>query len=304
MNRRVKNIAVSVRQRLLNLAHERNETFDLTLTKFGLERLLYRVSQSRHRNKLILKGALLFEFWTQQRYRPTRDADFLAHADNSAEAVVALFKEICSVEVADDGVQFDPDTVKAERIIEDADYEGMRVTFLGYLEGARIPIQVDLGFGDVVTPAAVETEIRPLLDLPAPKLFTYPRETVIAEKFEAIVSLGVANSRMKDLHDIASLCREFAFDGAVLAEAIRRTFQNRRTEIPREKPVVFTPEFFGDEPKRRQWAAFTNRNRAFVKDESLEAVSRQIELFLSPIVQALAANESFNKQWPACGPWL
>ncbi len=302
MSKRVKNIAASVRQRLLNLAHERNESFDLTLTKFGLERLLYRISQSRHRNKLILKGALLFELWTEQRYRPTRDADFLARADNSPEAVVELFKEICSVEVADDGVMFDPDTVKAERIIEDADYQGIRVTFLGYLEGARIPIQVDLGFGDVVTPAAIETEIRPLLDLPAPKLLAYPRETVIAEKFEAFVSLGMANSRMKDLHDIASLCRQFAFDGAVLAEAIRRTFKTRNTDLP-GKPVVFTAEFFDDEVKKRQWAAFKNRNRVFVKDEWLEAVCRQIESFLLPIVQALASDEGFQRQWPAGGLW-
>lgn len=228
----------------------------------------------------------------------------MARADNSPEAVVALFKEICSVEVADDGVHFDPDTVKAERIIEDADYEGLRVTFLGYLEGARIPIQVDLGFGDVVTPAAIEIEIRPLLDLPAPKLLTYPRETVIAEKFEAIVSLGVANSRMKDLHDIATLRREFAFDGAVLAEAIRRTFKTRNTELP-AKPIVFTAQFFDDNVEKRQWAAFLKRNRAFVKQQSLEAVCREIESFLLPIVQALASDERFQRQcqWPAGGPW-
>jgi hypothetical protein len=302
LNRPVKNIAASVRQRLLNVAHERNESFDLTLTKFGLERLLYRISQSRHRNKLILKGALLFELWTQQRYRPTRDADFLARGDNSPEAVVALFKEICSIEVADDGVRFDLDTVKAEQIIEDADYEGIRVTFLAYLEGARIPIQVDLGFGDVVTPAAIETEIRPLLDLPAPKLLTYPRETMIAEKFEAFVSLGMANSRMKDLHDIASLCRQFAFDGAILAEAIRQTFKTRRTDLA-GKPVVFTAEFFDDVAKKRQWAAFVNRNRGFVKEQSLEVVCREIESFLLPIVQALASNKHFERQWPAGGPW-
>jgi predicted nucleotidyltransferase component of viral defense system len=299
----VKNVAASVRQRLLNLAHERNESFDLVLTKFGLERLLYRISRSPYRNKLVLKGALLFELWTEQRYRPTRDADFLARSDNSPAAVTAMFRDICSLEAPDDGVQFDPATVKAERIIEDADYEGIRVTFMGYLENARIPIQVDLGFGDVVTPGTVETEIPPLLDMPAPKLLTYPRETVIAEKFEAVVSLGMANSRMKDLYDIASLGREFSFDGAVLTEAIRRTFEVRRTELPAGKPVAFTPEFFGDETKRKQWAAFKNRNRAFVKDELLEAVCRQIESFLLPIVQALALHEPFQKQWRAGGLW-
>jgi hypothetical protein len=302
LSKPVKNIAASVRQRLLNLARERNESFDLVLTKFGLERLLFRISQSRYKEKLILKGALLFELWTEQRYRPTRDADFLARGDNTPEAFAAIFKEICSVEVPDDGVRFDPATVRAERIIEDADYEGIRVTFVGYLENARIPIQVDLGFGDVVTPGTIETKIRTLLDLPAPRLLTYPRETVIAEKFEAIVSLGVANSRMKDLHDLASLCRDFAFDGAVLAEAIRRTFQARKTQLT--APVAFTPEFFNDDTKKRQWSAFKNRNRGFVKDESLEAVCQQIEVFLMSIVQALVTGQSFRKRWSRGGPWL
>ena len=156
----------------------------------------------------------------------------------------------------------------------------------------------------MVTPGALETEISPLPDLPAPRLLTYPRETVIAEKFEVIVNLGVANSRMKDFYDMASLSCDFAFDGAVLTAAIRRTFQNRRTEIPRGKPVAFTPEFFADEAKRRQWAAFTNRNRAFVKNESLEAVCRKSESLLLPILQALAADEPFTKQWPVGGSWL
>ena len=197
MKKPVANMAASVRQRLLNLARERREDFGLMLTKYGLERILYRIAQSQHRELFVLKGALLFELWTEQRHRPTHDADFLARGQSSPERFAAIFKEICSGEVEDDGLRFDAATVAAERITEGADYEGIRVKFVGHLEGARIPIQIDLGFGDSITPAPIEAELPTLLDLPAAKLLTYPRESVIAEKFEAIVSLSMANSRMK-----------------------------------------------------------------------------------------------------------
>lgn len=220
MNKPLVNVAASVRQRLLNVARDSKEDFGLVLTKYGLERVLYRIAQSKHRDLFVLKGALLFELWMEQRYRPTRDADFLARGENSPERFAAIFKEICDAHVEEDGLRFDAATVIAERITEDADYEGIRVKFVGFLENARIPIQIDLGFGDVITPAPVEAELPTLLDLPAPKLLTYPRESVIAEKFEAMVSLGLANSRMKDLHDIGSLSREFPFAGRSLSEAL------------------------------------------------------------------------------------
>ena len=190
MNKPIVNLAASIRQRLLNLARKRKEDFGLVLTRYGLERVLYRVARSKHWEWFVLKGALLFELWTQQRYRPTRDADFLARGDNSPKRFMAIFKEICEMQVEDDGLRFDPATVTAERITEDADHEGVRVKFVGYLENARIPIQIDLGFGDVITPEPMETEIPSLLDLPRAKLLTYPRESVVAEKFEAMVSWG------------------------------------------------------------------------------------------------------------------
>lgn len=255
------NVAASIRQRLLNVARERKEDFGLVLTKYGLERVLYRISQSNHRESFVLKGALLFELWTQQRYRPTRDADFLVRGENDPERFVNLFRQICEMRVEDDGLRFDADTVTAERITEDADYEGVRVKFVGYLEQARIPIQIDLGFGDVITPGTVETEIPSLLDLPKAKLQTYPRESVVAEKFEAIVTLGMANSRMKDFYDLLSLSREFPFEGKLLSEAFQKTFTRRGTQLPREMPVAFTPEFFEDADKKKQWAGFCNKKR-------------------------------------------
>ena len=210
---KLKNVPASIRQKLLNLARERNQDFGLILTKYALERILFRVSKSKFRDVFVLKGALLFELWTHQQYRPTRDADFLAKGDNSPERFVQIFREISTVEVEDDGLRFDPKTVKAERIKEDADYEGVRVTFTAVLDKARIPIQIDVGFGDVVTPGPIDTQYPTLLELPAPRLLAYPRETVVSEKLEAIVKLGIANSRMKDFHDLHSLSVTFEFDG-------------------------------------------------------------------------------------------
>jgi nucleotidyltransferase AbiEii toxin of type IV toxin-antitoxin system len=221
----LKNIPASIRQKLLNLARVRNDEFGLMLTKYGLERILFRLSKSKYRDVFILKGALLFELWTKERHRPTRDADFLARGDSSPERFVRIFQEISAIEVEDDGLRIDLQTVKAQRIKEDADCEGVRVTFTAFLERAQIPIQIDIGFGDVITPGPVETEYPTLLDLPSPHLLAYPRESVVSEKLEAMVKVGIANSRMKDFHDLHSLSTTFEFDGKALAEAIRATFK-------------------------------------------------------------------------------
>jgi len=302
LNKPIINMAASVHQRLLNLARKRREDFGLVLTKYGLERVLYRIAQSKHREAFVLKGALLFELWTEQRYRPTRDADFLARGENSPERFVTIFKEVCETDVEDDGLRFDAGTVTAERISEDGDYKGVRVKFVGYLENARIPIQIDLGFGDVITPAPIKTKIPSLLDLPSPESLTYPRESVVAEKFEAMVSLGLANSRMKDFFDLRSLCREFPFEGTSLSEAIKRTFARRETPLPSGTPLMFTAEFFGDVGKKKQWAAFCNKNRNYIPEASLESVCQEIATFLMPLVKALNGNAARPKKW-SDGSW-
>ncbi len=259
MTKEITNVAASVRQRLLNLARERKEDFGLVLTKYGLERVLFRISQSKYRNLFVLKGALLFELWTGQRYRPTRDADFLARAENDPERFIEMFKELCVAPVFDDGLRFDASTVTADRIAEESDYQGIRVRFVCYLENARIPIQIDTGFGDTVTPAPMELEIPSILKMPSARMLTYPKESVIAEKFEAIVSLGLVNSRMKDFYDIRSLSRGYSFDGAILSQAIKRTFARRGTVLPTGIPLAFTAEFFENEDKRKQWIAFCKK---------------------------------------------
>jgi hypothetical protein len=304
MSRPVVNVAASVRQRLLNLARERNEDFGLVLTKYGLERVLFRIAQSRYKNQFVLKGALLFELWTHERYRPTRDADFLAHGSNAPKRFSAFFKELCVTKVPDDGLVFDSSSVTAERITEDADYQGVRVKFVGYLEDARIPIQIDIGFGDAVTPDPVETEIPTLLDQPAPRLLTYPKESVVAEKFEATVSLGVANSRMKDLHDVRTLRNRFPFDGTLLSTAIANTFKARGTALPTGRPLIFTKEFFDDLDKKKQWAAFCHRNKGWVEEISLETCCGEIEVFLSPVLDSTKRGGPFPRRWSPGNGWI
>jgi len=299
-----KNLPASVRQKLANLARERNVDFGLILVKYGLERILFRLSRSRHRDVFILKGALLFELWTEQRYRPTRDADFLAHGDNAPERFAHIFRELCVLEVDEDGLRFDAETVKAERISEDADYEGVRVTLVAYLERAKIPIQIDIGFGDVVTPAPSETGFPTLLEFPGPRLLAYPKETVVAEKLEALVKLGIANTRMKDFYDLEILSRTFAFEGKTLAQAIQNTFQKRGTDLPvAGLPVAFTSEFYDDVNKKRQWTAFCTKNKSYVEKAEFKDVMEGIRTFLALPLRTVQEGHPFTKTWKPGGPW-
>jgi hypothetical protein len=299
-----KNLPASVRQQLANLARERNVDFGLILVKYGLEGILFRLSRSRNRDVFILKDALLFELWTEQRYRPTRDADFLARGDNAAERFAHIFRELCVLEVDEDGLRFDAETVEAERISEDADYEGVRVTFVAYLERAKIPIQIDIGFGDIVTPAPSETGYPTLLEFPGPRLLAYPKETFIAEKLEALVKLGVANTRMKDFYDLEVLSRTFAFEGKTLAQAIQNTFQKRGTDLPiAGLPIAFTSEFYDDVNKKRQWTAFCSKNKSYVEKADFKAVMEDIRNFLSLPVRTVQEGDSFTKTWKPGGPW-
>ena len=300
----LKNIPASIRQKLSNLAQKRNDDFGLILTKYGLERILFRLSKSKYRNIFVLKGALLFELWTKERHRPTRDADFLATGDSSPERFVRIFQELSAFEFTDDALRFDAKTVKAQRIKENADYEGVRVTLTAFLDKAQIPIQIDIGFGDTVTPGPVETDYPTLLDLPSPHLLAYPRETVISEKLEAIVKLGIANTRMKDFHDLHSLSNIFDFDGQILAEAIRATFLKRRTEFPSEGiPLAFTPEFYEDQMKVKQWNAFCNKNKSYIQQTGLKVIVEDLAAFLVPVINSAKQGTIFRNTWTAADTW-
>ncbi len=297
------NQAASVRQRLLNLSRERGENFDYRLTRYGLERILYRLAKSTYNDRFILKGAMLFLLWGIDDHRPTRDADLLGFGENDAAKLVSIFRDICRVEVEDDGLVFEPESVQAEAIREEMEYGGIRVTIRATLDRARISLQIDVGFGDAVTPAAAEVDYPTLLTLPAPRLRIYPKETVIAEKFQAMVSLDMANSRMKDFYDIWVMARTFDFDGALLKTAIERTFERRRTHIPEALPVALTARFFSDPAKEAQWRGFIQRIGLNGLDVSLEAVAGMIGHFVMPLCEAIRTGNEYALRWKAGGPW-
>jgi hypothetical protein len=260
--------------------------------------------RSTYKNSFVLKRALLFELWTEQRYRPTRDADFLSKDDNNPVRYQQIFEDICDLNVEDDGVRFDRNTVKVEKIKEDQDYEGLRVTFTGFMEAARLPVQIDIGFGDTVTPDPVETDFPTLLDSPAPRLLAYPRETVIAEKFEAMVRLGIANTRIKDFHDLKTLSKLFQFESEPLISAIRHTFECRKTALPvNEPPIALTEEFYANASKTSQWNAFISKNRIYIQPSSLEKVAISIREFIMPLMQLEILSGKSRPQWEPSKVW-
>jgi len=291
----MRNLAASVRQRLKNRADQDKRPFAELLQYYAMERFLYRLTQSEHASQFILKGALMLRVWQSPEFRPTMDIDMLGMTDNNIDSLCAQFADIISVDV-DDGLNFDSDTIRGERITEDADYEGVRVRFLGSLENARVNMQIDIGFGDIVHPDPLEAELPAMLDFPAPKLLCYSRESAIAEKFEAMIKLGELNSRMKDFYDIWLLSRQFEFDGAVLAEAIRLTLDNRGTEIP-EVISAFTDNFVSS--KQQQWTAFHKRlDLDHVPAEFSEVVTG-VAAFLQPIASALFVESPYSQRWSA-----
>jgi len=247
-----KNSAASVRGRLTNLARTNRRPFQEVLQHYGLERFLYRLAASPHGDRFVLKGALLLKAWGAPFSRPTRDIDFLGFIENDIGVVEQIVRDVCETE-ADDGLRFDVATISGQRIKEDADYPGVRITFMGSLDRAQIPMQLDIGFGDVVHPLAKELDYPTLLDLPAPRLRMYPRETVVAEKFEAMTQLGSLNSRMKDFFDIWLLAQQHSFTGTDLSLAIKKTFAHRGTQL-RTEPLALTPAFTAAESTQRQWA--------------------------------------------------
>ena len=249
------NIAASVRARLLNLARRTNQPFDVLLTRFVHERLLYRLSRSPHADRFVLKGAMLLTTWLPGTARGTRDLDLLGFGDSSEQHILGIFREVLAI-AGDDGVAFDLDALQIGLIREELEYGGVRLRGSASLSGARIAVVVDIGFGDSVEPGLETIDYPALLDLPAPKLRAYAPETVIAEKFQAMVALGRANTRMKDFYDIWVLIRIFDFAHDRLARAIAATFARRQTVVPTEIPDALTRAFAEDPLKQRQWTAF------------------------------------------------
>jgi len=297
-------MAASVRQRLKNLARDQSLPFQETLQRYAIERFLMRLSQSEHAGTFILKGAQMLAVWRSPRTRPTMDIDLLGHTDNSLRNLESILRSLCTDQHTDtDGLVFHPDTVKAARIKEDAEYEGVRVTFMVTLDTARIPMQVDIGFNDVVTPAPEIILYPSLLGMPEPQLRGYNRDTLISEKVEAMITLGEINSRMKDFFDIWALSRSFGFDLAPLTSAIRATCQRRNTSIT-GIPSTLRPDFPGADDKQTQWSAFLRKSRIEHAPDRFSDVSNAIAGFLGPCIAALVGGTKPSvSTWAPPGPW-
>jgi len=278
-----KNIAASIRQKLKNKSQADNRPFAELLQYYAMERFLYRLTQSDYADQFILKGALMLRVWGSPEVRPTMDIDMLGKTDNEIENICHQMAEIISVQ-ANDGLVFDTSSIKSERITEDADYEGVRVRFIGALENARVVMQIDIGFGDVVHPDPELMTLPTVLDSLAPKLLCYSRESAIAEKFEAMLKLGQLNSRMKDFYDIWLLSRQFEFDDVALSKAIQLTLENRQTKLPM-KITAFSPEFVQN--KQKLWKAFRNRLGQDHTPSDFSEIVDGVSRFIEPAIKQL-----------------
>jgi hypothetical protein len=246
---------------------------------------------------------MLFSLWTDTPYRETRDLDLLGFGPNDVSNLKETFQSLCTLSVADDGVQFDPNSVQAEAMREDQEYAGGRVRLTATIAGARLSLQIDIGFGDAVTPAPEEITYPALLAFPAPQIRAYPKETVVAEKYEAIVSLGMANSRMKDFYDLWVMSSTFPFDGATLAAAVAATFSRRQTALPAEIPLALTAAFAEDRQKGVQWVSFVRRSNPSLVPPSLLEIADVLKAFLLPVSESLREGQPFTSQWAANSGW-
>jgi predicted nucleotidyltransferase component of viral defense system len=297
-----RDLAASVRQRLLNQAHAQGRPFQELLQYYAIERFLYRLAQSSHCDKFILKGALLLTAWQTPLSRSTVDIDLLGKTSNKLEHIASLMSEICGLDVEADGVKFDPASIKTARIKEDVDYEGIRVRFRATLAGARVPMQIDIGFDDVIVPRATKIEYPTLLEFPAPVLQAYPKETVIAEKLEALTALATLNSRMKDFFDLWALSRVYPFEGPVLVKAIKATFKHRSAAIE-SLPEGLKDDFGKETTKSGQWTAFLRRARLTSAPSMFVETIRAVREFAHPPLSAAASGDPFEQNWKPGGPW-
>ena len=298
-----RNIGASVRARLTLRARKRKENVQLVLTHYAIERLLYRLSLSDYSRQFVLKGAMLVKLWTPAPYRTTADLDLLGFGDNAPERIYAVFRNICVLEVPNDGVIFKPETLEVIITRIEVEYGGIRLTMIAEVAGARLPVRIDIGFGDVVTPSVREIDYPSMLDMPAPRLRAYPPETVIAEKFQALVFLGMSNSRLKDMFDLWTISETFSFDGNIIADAIRATFERRHTAIPTVKPIALTVAFSQDATKQAQWRGFLRRTAITTSPDSFAELQSKVAAFVLPPTEALAAGTTFDRKWEAGNRW-
>lgn len=303
--RNPKDTAASVRQRLLNASRATGEPFDVLLTRYGVERLLFRLDCSRWSHEFVLKGAMLFAIWHEIPMRPTRDVDLLGFGSPEVERLADIFRSICTQPVVEDGLTFDPGSVNADPIRETNAYHGVRIRLGATLAGAKIPIQVDVGFGDALVPDPEEIVFPTLLEFPAPTVRAYPIYTVISEKLQALTVLGMANSRMKNYYDLWTFAARVEIRGSTLVAAIRATFERRETPIPAETPLGLTTEFAEGVEKVRQWKAFAKKISTDPPIPTLDEVVGMLQECLCPALDAASSSgEELGQLWQPGGPWV
>ena len=303
MNRREANgDAESIRRRLRNELRARGEDIGLGLQRYAIERLLYRLGRSRHRERFILKGATLFAMWGTT-YRPTRDIDFTGYGSSEARDVIDAFREICEAPDEVGALVFDTESITAESIRDGSEYDGLRLKIRAHLGGSAITIQVDVGFGNAIVPGPEEREYRTILGDPVPRILAYPPESVVAEKLHAMVILGERNSRYKDFYDIHALATAFPFERSTLAAAVEATFARRVTPIPSEVPAALTAAYYASAPRAQQWRAYVTRNQLTGVSADFDHVGEVVISFLRPLWGDLSMGRAPSGDWPSGGPW-
>lgn len=297
------NLGASVGARLLNLARQTGDDYQVLLTSYCLERFLYRLAASDRRERFVLKGAMLLKLWSERPYRATLDLDLLRRGEGSEDAIRADLRAIIATPVPPDAVDFDGERIRIEAIRAEDEYAGTRALLPARCGKARVSLQIDMGLADAVWPAPQPCTFPTLLDFPAPELLAYPREAVVAEKLEAMVVLGDRNSRIKDFFDLHHLASRFEFDRATLSEAVRRTFARRRTPVPEVTPIALTREYWENPSRPAQMRAFARRARIPVPENFATECARLLDAFLSPVLDDLRAGKSQRGKWPPGGPW-
>lgn len=293
----------SIQARLLNYSREHQVNHNHTLTRYGIERLMYRLSLSPHADRFVLKGAMLFVLWLEDLHRPTQDLDLLGFGDLSSPSLRNIFEDVCEMPVEDDGIEFSKDGIEIEEIREAEVYQGLRVRIPGRLGNTRLNVSVDVGFGDAVVPDPKKSDYPVLLDLPHPEIKTYPRETVVAEKVDAMIVLGLRNSRMKDYYDLWTLAQRFPFDAALLARAIDATLKRRGRELPSQLPPGLQDEFAANPTKQTQWKAFLRRTIPDQADLELGEVVPAIREFLAPVLESIVLGKTIRLHWTPGSGW-
>ncbi len=298
-----KNIAASVRARLLNLSREKGRPFQEVLEYYAIERFLYRLCQSPYHDRFTLKGALMFYTWNIDSYRPTVDIDLLGATENSPEHLESIVREVCQLVNEEDGIQFHADNILSQKTQIDSEYNGVRLEFQATLDSAKARMKIDIGFGDIVTPDATDVHYPVLLEMDHPVIRGYPPETVIAEKLQTFMKHGLTNSRMKDFYDIWVLAMQFDFEGNILKQAVQSTFKTRASPLDAKTFRDLVRDLAEDDFMQSRWNAFLKKRRLPVSPPGFPELIRFIAAFIEPIMSPEKSDENHNKKWVSGLKW-